>query len=67
MRPLIVPPENVLERETEIGAAYVRRAWTPLTHAIAGFDPICSMILTFVARTDKGRAVKKMARGICRS
>jgi hypothetical protein len=27
-------------------------------------DPICSRILSFRARTDKGRAVKKMARAI---
>ena len=51
-----------VERETEIGAAYVR-AMNSSTHAIFRLDPICSRILS-LARTDKDRAVKKTARAI---
>ena len=52
-----------VERETEIGAAYVR-AMDALDACYTRLDPICSRILSFRARTDNGRAVKKMARAI---
>jgi hypothetical protein len=52
-----------VERETEIGAAYVR-ATDALDACYTRLDPICSRILSFRARMDKGRAVKKMARAI---
>lgn len=52
-----------VERETEIGAAYVR-AMDALDACYSRLDPICSMILSFRARTDKGRAVKTKARAI---
>jgi hypothetical protein len=48
-----------VERETEIGAAYVR-AMDALDARYTRLDPICSRMLSFKARTDKGRAVKKM-------
>jgi hypothetical protein len=50
-----VPPENVVERETEIGAAYVR-AMDALDACYTRLDPICSRTLSFRARTDRGCA-----------
>jgi hypothetical protein len=52
-----------IERETEIGAAYVR-ATDALDACYTQLDPICSAILSFRARTREGRAVKKIARAI---
>ena len=52
-----------VERETEIGAAYVR-ATDALDACYARPNPICSRILSFKARTRKGRGVRKMARAI---
>jgi hypothetical protein len=52
-----------VERETEIGAAYVR-ATDALDACYARLNPICSRILSFKARTRKGRGVRKMARAI---
>ena len=52
-----------VERETEIGAAYVR-AMDALEASYTRLDPICNRILSFKARTGKGRDVKKMARAI---
>ena len=54
--------QECVERETEIGAAYVR-AMDALDTCYTRLDPICSRILSCRARTDK-RAVKKMARAI---
>ena len=50
-----MPPENVVERETEIGAAYVR-AMDALDACYTRLDPICSRTLSFRARTDRGCA-----------
>ena len=52
-----------VERETEIGAAYVR-AMNALEACYMRIDPICNAILALKARTREGRAVKKMARAI---
>jgi len=52
-----------VERETEIGAAYVQ-AMNALEACYIRIDPICRAILAFKARTREGRAVKKMARAI---
>jgi hypothetical protein len=52
-----------VERETEIGAAYIR-ATGALDACYTQLDPICSAILSFKARTREGRAVKKIARAI---
>jgi hypothetical protein len=52
-----------VERETEIGAAYVR-AMNALEACYLRIDPICRAILAFKARTREGRTVKKMARAI---
>jgi hypothetical protein len=52
-----------IERETEIGAAYVR-ATDALDACYTELDPICNTILSFKARTREGRAVKKIARAI---
>jgi hypothetical protein len=52
-----------VERETEIGAAYIR-ATGALDACYTQLDPICSAILAFNARTREGRAVKKIARAI---
>ena len=52
-----------VERETEIGAAYVR-ATDALDACYTRLDPICSAILSSRARTRKGRAVRKIARAI---
>ena len=58
-----MPPENVVERETEIGAAYIR-AMDALEACYARVDPICNAILSFKASTRGGRAVRKMALAI---
>ena len=52
-----------VERETEIGAAYVR-ATDALDACYTRLNPICDRILSFKARTRQGRGVKKMARAI---
>ena len=52
-----------VERETEIGAAYIR-AMDALEACYTRVDPICSAILSFKASTREGRAVRKMARAI---
>ena len=52
-----------VERETEIGAAYIR-ATDALDACYTQLDPICSAILSFKARTREGRAIKKIARAI---
>jgi hypothetical protein len=52
-----------VERETEIGAAYIR-AMDALEAYYTRVDPICNAILSFKASTRQGRAVKKMARAI---
>ena len=52
-----------VERETEIGAAYIR-AMDALEACYARVDPICNAILSFKASTREGRAVRKMARAI---
>jgi hypothetical protein len=52
-----------VERETEIGAAYVR-AMDALEACYTRLDPICSTIRSLKAHTRHGRAVKKMARAI---
>ena len=54
---------RIVERETEIGAAYVR-AMNALEACYMRIDPICRAILAFKARTREGRTVKKMARAI---
>jgi hypothetical protein len=52
-----------IERETEIGAAYIR-AMDALEACYSRVDPICTAILSFKPSTREGRAVKKMARAI---
>ena len=52
-----------VERETEIGAAYIR-ATGALEACYTRLDPICDTILSCKARTREGRAIKKMARAI---
>jgi hypothetical protein len=52
-----------VERETEIGAAYIR-ATGALEACYTRLDPICNTILSCKARTREGRAIKKMARAI---
>jgi hypothetical protein len=52
-----------VERETEIGAAYIR-AMDALEACYTRIDPICNAILPFKASTRQGRAVRKMARAI---
>ena len=52
-----------VERETEIGVAYVR-AMNALEACYVRIDPICMAILALKARTREGRAVKKMARAV---
>jgi hypothetical protein len=52
-----------VERETEIGAAYIR-AMDALEAYYTRVDPICNAILSFKPSTREGRAVKKMARAI---
>jgi hypothetical protein len=52
-----------VERETEVGAAYVR-AMDALDACYTRLDPICSTILSLKARTRQGRAVRKTARAI---
>jgi hypothetical protein len=52
-----------VERETEIGDAYIR-ATDALDACYTRLDPICSVILSFKARTRQGRAVRKIARAI---
>ena len=52
-----------VERETEIGAAYIR-AMDALEACYTRIDPICNAILSFKASTRQGRAVRKMARAI---
>ena len=52
-----------VERETEIGAAYIR-AMDALEACYTRVDPICNAILSFKASTREGRAVRKMARAI---
>ena len=52
-----------VERETEIGAAYVR-AMNALEACYVRIDPICMAILALKASTRQGRAVRKMARAI---
>jgi hypothetical protein len=52
-----------VERETEIGAAYVQ-AMNAVEACHMRIDPICTAILALKARTREGRAVKKMARAI---
>jgi hypothetical protein len=52
-----------VERETEIGAAYIR-AMEALEACYTRVDPICSAIRSFRANTREGRAVRKMARAI---
>ena len=54
-----------VERETEIGAAYIR-AMDALEAYYTRVDPICNAILSFKPSTREGRAVKKMARAIRR-
>jgi hypothetical protein len=54
-----------VERETEIGAAYIR-AMDALEAYYTRVDPICNGILSFKPSTREGRAVKKMARAIRR-
>ncbi len=54
-RGLLLPPENVVERETEIGAAYVR-AMDALDACYTRLDPICSRTLSCRARPDRGCA-----------
>jgi hypothetical protein len=57
------PARECVERETEIGAAYIR-ATDALDACYTQLDPICSAILSFKAQTREGRAVKKIARAI---
>jgi hypothetical protein len=52
-----------VERETEIGAAYVR-AMDALDACYTRLDPICSRIISLKASTRRERGVKKMARAI---
>jgi hypothetical protein len=52
-----------VERETEIGAAYIR-AMDALEAYYTRVDPICNAILSFKPSTREGRAVKKMARAM---
>ena len=52
-----------VERETEIGAAYIR-ATGALEACYSRLDPICSAIRSCKALTREGRAVKKIARAI---
>jgi hypothetical protein len=52
-----------VERETEIGAAYVQ-AMNAVEACHMRIDPICTAILALKARTREGRVVKKMARAI---
>jgi len=52
-----------VERETEIGASYVR-AMNALEACYMRIDPICMAILALKASTREGRAVMKMARAI---
>jgi hypothetical protein len=52
-----------VERETEIGAAYIR-ATGALEACYTRLDPICDTILSCTARTREGRAIKKIARAI---
>ena len=52
-----------VERETEIGAAYIR-AMDALEACYTRIDPFCNAILSFKASTRQGRAVRKMARAI---
>ncbi len=52
-----------VERETEVGAAYVR-AIDALDDCYNRLDPICSRIMSLEATTRKGRSVKKMARAM---
>jgi hypothetical protein len=52
-----------VERETEIGAAYIR-ATGALEACYTRLDPICNTILLCKARTREGRAIKKMAHAI---
>src|SRR5277367_3579660 len=52
-----------VERETEIGAAYVR-AMDALDACYTRLDPICSRIMSLKACTRRERGVKKMARAI---
>ena len=52
-----------VERETEIGAAYIR-ATDALDACYTRLDPICSAILSAKARTREGRGIRKIARAI---
>jgi hypothetical protein len=52
-----------VERETEIGAAYIR-AMDALEAYYTRVDPICNAILSFKPSRREGRAVRKLARAI---
>jgi hypothetical protein len=52
-----------VERETEIGAAYIR-ATGALEACYTRLDPICNAIISCKAWTREGRAIKKIARAI---
>jgi hypothetical protein len=52
-----------VERETEIGAAYIR-AMDALEAYYTRVDPICNAILSFKPSSREGRAVRKLARAI---